>query len=84
MGRLQALTDAELEKIRQAFIQQNHPRFMKHFSWNNVYGSKKDYAEAVKAASPERLAHLIKVCGFLLQTKVYLFWSASNVHVDNC
>ncbi|MEM3378444.1 MAG: hypothetical protein QXV09_06325 [Candidatus Bathyarchaeia archaeon] len=41
LGRLQALTDAELEKIRQAFIQQNHPRFMKHFSWNNVYGSKK-------------------------------------------
>ena len=22
----------------------------------------------------QRLAHLIKVCGFLLQTKVYLFW----------
>jgi hypothetical protein len=24
-------------------------------------------------ASPDRLAHLIKVCGFLTQTKVYLF-----------
>jgi hypothetical protein len=25
-------------------------------------------------AGLERLAQLIKVCGFLLQTKVYLFW----------
>jgi hypothetical protein len=25
-------------------------------------------------ASLEKIAHLIKVCGFLLQTKVYLFW----------
>jgi len=27
----------------------------------------------------ERLACLIKVCGFLLQTKVYLFWKNLNV-----
>ncbi|MEM2108146.1 MAG: GNAT family N-acetyltransferase [Candidatus Bathyarchaeia archaeon] len=74
LGRLQALSNEELEKIRQAFIQHNHPRFMKNFSGHSVFGSRKDYADAVKAASPERLAHLIKICGFLLQTKVYLFW----------
>jgi catalase len=22
----------------------------------------------------EKLAHLIRICGFLMQTKVYLFW----------
>lgn len=76
LEKLQALTDEERDKIRQAFIRQNHPRFMKHFAWRKVYGSKKDYAEAVKAANVERLAHLIKICGFLLQTKVYLFWTA--------
>ena len=27
----------------------------------------------------ERLARLIKMCGFLLQTKVYLFWENLNV-----
>jgi hypothetical protein len=30
-------------------------------------------------AKKERLACLIKVCGFLLQTKVYLFWKNLNV-----
>jgi len=29
-------------------------------------------------ASLERLAHLIKVCGLLLQTKVYLFWQKKS------
>lgn len=24
--------------------------------------------------NPEKLAHLIKICGFLMQTKFYLFW----------
>jgi hypothetical protein len=28
----------------------------------------------IMKAGLERLARLIKVCGFLLQTKVYLFW----------
>jgi len=29
-------------------------------------------------ASFERLSRLIKVCGFLMQTKVYLFWKNLN------
>jgi ABC-type ATPase with predicted acetyltransferase domain len=40
---------------------------------------KKEYAKAVATADLERLAHLIKVCGFLLQTKVYLFWSHVSI-----
>ena len=30
-------------------------------------------------ASLEKLAHLIKICGFLMQTKVYLFWRRKDV-----
>ncbi|MEM2098611.1 MAG: hypothetical protein QXU99_02535 [Candidatus Bathyarchaeia archaeon] len=74
LSRLQALSNEELEKIKQAFIQHNHPRFMKVFSLHRVFGSRQDYAAAVEAVSVERLAHLIKVCGFLIQAKVYLFW----------
>jgi hypothetical protein len=29
-------------------------------------------------ASPDKLAHLVKICGFLVQTKVYLFWHAPH------
>jgi len=41
-----------------------------------LYGNKKAYAKAVIEASLERLTRLIKVCGFFIQTKFYLFWNA--------
>jgi hypothetical protein len=34
-----------------------------------------DYRKEVRFASLEKLVGLIKICGFLMQTKVYLFWS---------
>jgi hypothetical protein len=33
-----------------------------------------DYERKVNAATLEQLAGLVKICGFLLQTKAYLFW----------
>jgi hypothetical protein len=44
-----------------------------------AFGKKEAYANAVMKANLERLARLIKVCGFLMQTKVYLFWENLNV-----
>jgi len=67
-----------MAKIREAFIKHNHTRFMKYFFPHLLFGHKKDYVEAIMKASLERLARLIKVCGFLLQTKVYLFWKKSE------
>jgi hypothetical protein len=34
-----------------------------------------DYERKVNAATLEQLAGLAKICGFLMQTKAYLFWS---------
>jgi hypothetical protein len=50
---------------------------MKYFFPHLLFGHKKVYVEAIKKVSLEKLAHLIKVCGFLMQTKVYLFWRKS-------
>ena len=47
---------------------------MKYFFPHEPYGRQKLYVEKLMKGSLERLAHLIKVCGLLLQTKVYLFW----------
>ena len=62
--------------IKEAFITYSTPRFMKQFSLRLPYGYKKEYEKKVRELDLERLAGLIKVCGFLLQTKVYLFWTA--------
>jgi hypothetical protein len=74
LNKLQTLSDESLEKVREAFIKHCHVRFMKYFFPHLLFGHKKDYVEEIKKVSLERLARLIKVCGFLLQTKVYLFW----------
>jgi ABC-type ATPase with predicted acetyltransferase domain len=74
LNKLQTLSDESLEKLREAFIKHCHVRFMKYFFPHLLFGHKKVYVEEIKKVSLERLARLIKVCGFLLQTKVYLFW----------
>jgi len=74
LKKLQSLNNGDIVKIKEAFIKHSHSRFIKYFFCHMPFGRKKTYAEEVRKASLERLARLIKVCGFLMQTKVYLFW----------
>jgi len=78
LNKLQTLSDEDLAKVKEAFIKHCHARFMKYFFPHLLFGYKKVYVEEIKKASLERLARLIKVCGFLMQTKVYLFWHVQN------
>jgi hypothetical protein len=77
LNKLQTLSIAALEQVRESFSKHCHTRFMKYLFPHQVFGRRKDYVEAIKTAGVERLAHLIKLCGVLLQDKVYLFWSGS-------
>ena len=74
LTKLQTLNAESIAKIREAFIKHPHARFMKYFFCHMPFGRKKAYTEEVRKVSLERLAYLIKVCGFLMQTKTYLFW----------
>jgi ABC-type lipoprotein export system ATPase subunit len=74
LNKLQTLADNSIAVIREAFTKHSHVRFMKYFFCHMPFGRKEAYIEEIKKASLERLAHLIKVCGFLMQTKGYLFW----------
>jgi len=56
-----------------------HRCLMKYSSYRMSLGKKEAYAKAVMKANLEGLAHLIKVCCFLMQTKVYLFWKTPNL-----
>ncbi|MCL6579781.1 MAG: GNAT family N-acetyltransferase [Candidatus Bathyarchaeota archaeon] len=78
LNKLQTLNHKDVAKIKEAFIKHSHARFMKYFFCHMPFGRKEAYAKAVIEASLERLAHLIKVCGFLMQTKIYLFWNSDN------
>jgi len=68
------LKPSEIIQIKKAFIQNQTPRFLKHFNSHQPYGTVHEYVRKVKGVDLEKLASLIKVCGFLLQTKVYLLW----------
>ena len=74
LNKLQTLSDEDIDEVREAFIKHCHTRFMKYFFPHLLFGHKKVYVEEINKVSLERLSHLIKVCGFLMQTKAYLFW----------
>ncbi|MEM2568128.1 MAG: GNAT family N-acetyltransferase [Candidatus Bathyarchaeia archaeon] len=74
LNMLKTLNEKDVQTIREAFIKHGHVRFMKHFFPHMPFGKKQAYIKEVGEASLERLAHLIKICGLLSQTKVYLFW----------
>lgn len=74
LSKLQTLNDKELAIVKEAFRRNSHARFMKYFLPHQLFGKRQAYQEEIEKVGLERLAHLIKVCGFLLQTKVYLFW----------
>jgi len=74
LNKLRSLKAEDVARVKEAFIKNHTPRFMKYFFPHMPYGKHKEYVENLRKADMERLAHLIKVCGLLLQTKVYLFW----------
>jgi GNAT superfamily N-acetyltransferase len=78
LEKLQTLDNKSIERIKEAFVKYNHPRFMKAFSYHLPFGLKRAYQEQMEHLSLEKLAHLLKICGFLMQTKVYLFCRKQN------
>ena len=74
--RLKAMSREKVDLVRAAFVKCKNGSFQKVF-WTTPYGRAAEYGKCVEKAGVDRLALLIKACGFLLQEKVYLFWSSS-------
>ena len=79
-GKLETLSIAQENKLKEAFIKNKHPRFKREFaaSRHMPYGKTSDYVTSIKSADSDKISKLIKLFGMLRQTKVYLFWSASS------
>ncbi len=63
---LQNLDGENISMVREVFARQRHMRFMKSFSDHLPFGTKDAYVREIMAADLDRLAHLIRVCGFLV------------------
>ena len=81
-GKVESLSSLEVQRIRDVFLKSRHPRFLKSFSYNLPYGRSEDYRKKIEGASLEKLAQLIRICGFLLQSKVYLFWRRGQIRTQ--
>ena len=73
VSKLQTLTEKDVLKIREALAKYRHTRFMKSFSYHLPFGTKEAYVKEIMAADLDKRADLIRIFGFLMQTKVYLF-----------
>jgi hypothetical protein len=71
---LGGLPQSQVAELKSMFARFRHTRFSKSFSYHLPYGTVEMYRRQIHGASLEKLAVLIKICGFLLQSKAYLFW----------
>jgi len=69
LKKLGSLEPEDLPKVRQAFKENVHPRFMKEFFYHKPYGNARLFKEKVGKADFEKFAKLIKIVGLLLQPK---------------
>ena len=74
--KLQGLSPAQLDKLKESLIKNKHPRFKKEFavSRRQPYGKTSDYILSIQNAEMPKIVKLIKLVGILSQKKVYLFW----------
>jgi hypothetical protein len=71
--RLKAMSKKDLDLVRSGFRRHKNGPFLRVFS-SVAYGHAADYEKCVEKAGVEKLARLVRACGFLLQEKVYLFY----------
>jgi hypothetical protein len=78
LTKLREISEQDIAKIKEALVRDKRTQFLKSFSWCLPFGAKDIYKCAVCSAGLEKLAQLIKICGFLMQTKVCLFWKKED------
>ena len=64
----------KLEKVKEVLASYPHPRLVRHLTRKAMFMDKASWHKALKEASIEKLASLIRLASILSQTKVYLFW----------
>ncbi|MEM1515212.1 MAG: hypothetical protein QXH24_04085 [Candidatus Bathyarchaeia archaeon] len=76
--RLKSLDEDKIKSLRGLFSRYRHPRLTKALGVSNPYCEKQIYVEMLGKTDVKKLAKLIKICGILAQTKVYLFYQQKD------
>jgi len=71
---LKAMKEKDLGFVRAAFAKCKNGPFLKVFFSAVPFDHAAEYGKCVEEADVEKLARLIRACGFLLQEKGYLFY----------
>jgi ABC-type ATPase with predicted acetyltransferase domain len=74
LNKLQQMTEKEVDRVR-AVIKEVKGIYRKRIAGTKqAFLNKQEYGAIVDAADTTKLAKMIRILGFLTQTKVYLFW----------
>jgi len=74
MNKLQNMTEKEVNKVKMLIKKVSSIYRKRVASTKQAFLKKEEYAAIVDAADIQKLAKMIRILGFLTQTKVYLFW----------
>ncbi|PVX24543.1 MAG: ABC transporter ATP-binding protein [Candidatus Bathyarchaeum sp.] len=82
-NKLQQMTQKQLNQVKEAIKEITGIYRKRIASTKQAFLNKKDYEAIVDAADINKLAKMIRILGFLTQTKVYLFWKRKPKNEKN-
>jgi len=68
------MTEKEVEKVRMVIKEVSGIYRKRIAGTKQAFLNKEEYEAVVDAADIIKLARMLRIVGFLTQTKVYLFW----------
>jgi ABC-type ATPase with predicted acetyltransferase domain len=74
MNKLQNMTEKEVDKVKMLLKKVSGIYRKRIAGARQAFLNKEEYEAIVEAADIEKLAKMLRILGFLTQTKVYLFW----------
>ena len=79
LRKLRKMSTQEVQQVKEVFKEISGGVYWKRITAaHQAYLKRKEFNDRVDAAGLEKLARMLRILGFLVQTKVYLFWKRSR------
>ena len=74
LNKMQNMTEKEVDKVKMVLKQVTGIYRKRIAGTKKAFLNKEEYEAVVDAADITKVARMLRIVGFLTQTKVYLFW----------